>query len=362
MHRFFLNKLFETVDTTDALARTESVHFGYSSWSFALLTLSNAALAMVLIILSAPFFLLIGLCIRLQDGGPVFYRGVRLGLFKRPFYMYKFRTLPIGTQKTLGAEQMAPTTKWIHPFSAFLRDSRLDELPQLFNIIRGDMDFIGPRPMRPEYYTEKASHIKNIDRRFSVRPGLIGYAQLLTPHGSPQRLRTLMDNMYIKRRRRYGQDYCLVFYTILILFRCIINKGTSLIWHKFIMSGLLGKTDEWRYGRVNTKDAYTCFEIQHSGPDALTCDSQLINIDDQYITMHSNRELSSGKSFNFVLEITVKKGARSKKKHAHCTGTVYRRQETKDALFKYQYTLIYYTHGPIHKYIIDQYFFKRSIA
>jgi lipopolysaccharide/colanic/teichoic acid biosynthesis glycosyltransferase len=358
------NKLVETVDSPDSTTPEKNGSFGYTNWSFVFLTISNALLALFFIILGAPLYLLIGVGIKLHDDGPVFYRGIRLGLLKKPFYMYKFRTLPVGTQQQLGPEQLspqtAPTTGWISPFMAFLRDSRLDELPQLFNILRGDMDFIGPRPMRPEYYEAKARHIEQIDRRFTVRPGLIGYSQLLTPHGSPQRLRTLIDNRYIQHKRRFFHDFLLIFWTVMIFIKRIIVKGLRLIWDECIHRKLLGRQNKRRYRRTRLQDAHTCFEIRHIG--AMTCESQLIDINDESIRMHSNMDLAEGEAFNFILEITIQKGNREKKKKAACTGTIFRKLKLKNDIFQYAYIVMYHSHSSFHQYVLDQYFFRRSMA
>ena len=103
--------------------------------------------------------------------------------------MYKFRTLPVGAQKKIGSKLLSFRHCKLPFFSKFLRDTRLDELPQLFNIMKGEMDFLGPRPLRPEIYDHMCKGITNYDLRFNVRPGLVGYSQLFTPHSSPKRIR-----------------------------------------------------------------------------------------------------------------------------------------------------------------------------
>lgn len=154
---------------------------GYLIRSSRINRMFNFILALSLIIISLPGSLIIYLIIRLVDGKPVFYRGIRLGLEKRPFFMYKFRTLKQGAEKEIGAALFSESGKnnLETTLGRFLRSTRLDELPQLFNILRGDMDFLGPRPERPVVYEKYCRNIPGYDKRFSVKPGMIGYSQLL---------------------------------------------------------------------------------------------------------------------------------------------------------------------------------------
>jgi lipopolysaccharide/colanic/teichoic acid biosynthesis glycosyltransferase len=157
-----------------------SFRTGYSKASFIINTITNITLSTVLVFCSLPLLALVALVLRFKEGGPVFYRGVRLGMNKRPFIMYKFRTLVPGAESIMGAElltrRLGSDQKLVTDFGKFLRDTRLDELPQLFNILKGDMDFLGPRPERPAIYERICKHIKGYDKRFDVKPGLIGYS------------------------------------------------------------------------------------------------------------------------------------------------------------------------------------------
>ena len=184
--------------------------------------------AFFLMVLALPLFILVALVLKIKDGGPIIYSGVRLGLNKEQFTMFKFRTLPVNAQQIIGGDLLSGKHRtMVSPLTKFLRDTRLDELPQLFNVLKGDMVFIGPRPVRPEVYEERCKHIKNYDRRFQVKPGLIGYSQLFTPHSSPKRLRSLIDNKYLTRKRFFLWDYLIVFYTAAVVIDKILVSG----WH-----------------------------------------------------------------------------------------------------------------------------------
>jgi lipopolysaccharide/colanic/teichoic acid biosynthesis glycosyltransferase len=106
-------------------------------------------------------YLIISTFVLILYGRPIIYKGKRLGLNKKIFYMYKFRTLPTGLDKKLGSELFSRTSIKIPFFAKFLRETRLDELPQLFNILKRDMDFLGPRPLRPEIYEKWKGQIPN---------------------------------------------------------------------------------------------------------------------------------------------------------------------------------------------------------
>ena len=115
--------------------------------------------------------------IHLHDRGPVFYSQIRTGLFGESFTIYKLRTMH-QTAEDDGAQWSNPGDKRITPIGIWLRRSRLDELPQLLNIIKGEMSFIGPRPERPELEHELEVRIPHYRLRHLVRPGLSGWAQV----------------------------------------------------------------------------------------------------------------------------------------------------------------------------------------
>jgi len=131
-----------------------------------------AALCAILVLW--PLLLIISIVIRTNSRGPIFYRGVRTGLHGKPFRIYKFRTMVIDAEK-IGGPSTALNDPRLTRIGKFLRKYKLDELPQLINILIGDMSFVGPRP-QVEYYTRSYSDEGKII--FSVRPGLTDYASI----------------------------------------------------------------------------------------------------------------------------------------------------------------------------------------
>jgi lipopolysaccharide/colanic/teichoic acid biosynthesis glycosyltransferase len=129
-----------------------------------------------------PLILLVAVLIRLTSGSPVLYRGKRVGQFGRVYVMYKFRTLRADAEKRLGPyygeELTRRTAAEVTRLGRLLRGSQLDELPQLWNVLRGDMSVVGPRPLRPVLYEEVMRSVPQYWQRLVVRPGLTGLAQI----------------------------------------------------------------------------------------------------------------------------------------------------------------------------------------
>jgi lipopolysaccharide/colanic/teichoic acid biosynthesis glycosyltransferase len=146
------------------------------------LRLLDVALAALLLLLTLPLQLAIAALVFLGDGGAPFYAGARVGRAGRFFTIYKFRTLRPGAEDRLGpylgAELVARTEAEYTRVGRWLKRSQLDELPQLANVLRGDMSLVGPRPIRPRFFAELARDIPAYWQRLVVRPGLTGFAQM----------------------------------------------------------------------------------------------------------------------------------------------------------------------------------------
>lgn len=166
----------------------------------------NALLAIVVLCLLWPFMLITALAIYLDDGrrtgASVFYKQIRIGIDGKPFPILKFRSMRPDAEKN-GAKWASVNDDRVTKIGGFIRKYRIDELPQLFNIIMGDMGFVGPRPERPEFVEKLVKEIPYYNQRHNVKPGLTGWAQLKYPYGSTTedaQEKLKFDLYYIKHR------------------------------------------------------------------------------------------------------------------------------------------------------------------
>jgi len=140
--------------------------------------------ASALLLVAWPFMLLVVACVWLESGAPVLYRQVRVGESGKRFELVKFRSMRIDAEKDGVARWADANDDRTTRVGRFIRKTRLDELPQLFNVLRGDMSFVGPRPERPQFVDQFNREIRYYGIRHSVKPGLTGWAQLRYPYGA----------------------------------------------------------------------------------------------------------------------------------------------------------------------------------
>lgn len=143
----------------------------------------DLSLALLLGVLSLPVMMLTALVIALDSDGPALFSQVRTGLDGRTFRLFKFRSMRIDAEKN-GAQWASANDDRITRVGKFIRKTRLDELPQIWNVIKGEMSFIGPRPERPEFIHDLEKQLPFYQMRHLIRPGLTGWAQILYPYGA----------------------------------------------------------------------------------------------------------------------------------------------------------------------------------
>ena len=149
-------------------------------------------------VITLPFFLIIGISIKLTDGGPVFYKQTRLTKDGKVFEIIKFRTMIQDAEKYSGARLASEGDKRILPVGRLLRRTRLDELPQIYNILKGEMSLVGPRPERPEIAADIEKEIPEFSYRLKVKAGLTGYAQVYGKYNTTFYDKLKQDLMYIR--------------------------------------------------------------------------------------------------------------------------------------------------------------------
>jgi lipopolysaccharide/colanic/teichoic acid biosynthesis glycosyltransferase len=156
-----------------------------------------AAIGLVVMV---PLFLVIGLLIKLTSQGPILYRGLRVGKDGRTFTIYKFRTLQIGAEEKIGARLLTERDAYYTCIGKFLKRTKFDELPQLANVLKGEMNLVGPRPIRPIFLEKLCCDIPRYPIRFAVKPGMTGLAQVRGGYFTEPKDKLRYELIYIKNR------------------------------------------------------------------------------------------------------------------------------------------------------------------
>lgn len=177
------------------------------------------------LILASPFMLVIAVLIKAYDGGPVFYKQQRLTKDGRIFEIIKFRSMKVGSEEA-GARLAMKKDSRVTPVGKVLRNIHFDELPQIFNILKGDMSLVGPRPERPEIAAQYRKDIPEFDYRLKVKAGLTGYAQVYGKYNTTPYDKLKLDLTYIQTYSVW-QDIKLVLLTFKILFQKENTEGVE---------------------------------------------------------------------------------------------------------------------------------------
>lgn len=183
----------------------------------------NKFFALVLFILLIPFFFIIILYLKLTIGKPIIFKQQRSGMHGKTFTLYKFRTMKNNYQKKIDEK------KRIISYLYFFRKLRLDELPQILNILKGDLFFVGPRPLLPEYNKLYNSQQK---KRLNVMPGITGWAQVNGDNNLSWKKKFKLDIWYVENKSFLLDLYILV-KTIIFFFTKIISKNDKKLVKKF---------------------------------------------------------------------------------------------------------------------------------
>lgn len=173
-----------------------------------------------LLVPSIPLMLLTAAAIRIEDGrgAPILYRQRRIGLFNQPFEILKFRSMREDAEAE-GPTWAVPDDPRVTRVGAFIRLTRIDELPQLINVLRGDMSFVGPRPERPEFVEALARAMPFYRARHAVKPGITGWAQICYPYGSSEKdaLEKLQYDLYYIKNRGLLMDLSILIQTVEVI-------------------------------------------------------------------------------------------------------------------------------------------------
>ncbi len=179
----------------------------------------DVVISLIVFVIALPFMILIAIGIKLEDGRGVFYKQKRVGLYNKPFYLYKFQTYIANAEKN-GAEWSKDNDPRITKFGKFLRYTHLDELPQLWNVIVGDISLVGPRPERPEFVAPLEQEIPYFDLRHVIKPGVTGWAQVKFKYAGTvlESYKKFEYDMYYAKNQNLFMDFGIIFRTIQKLF------------------------------------------------------------------------------------------------------------------------------------------------
>ncbi len=185
--------------------------------------LMDILISLIILIIFSPILLIIALLIKLYDGGPILYTQERLTLNHQVFMIYKFRSMRVDSEKA-GAQLAKKSDDRITPVGHVIRAIHLDELPQLFNILKGDMSFVGPRPERPEIAQLYKESIPEFDYRLRMKAGLTGYAQVFGKYNTTPYDKLKLDLTYIENYS-IMLDMAIIVQTVKILFQKENSEG-----------------------------------------------------------------------------------------------------------------------------------------
>ena len=177
---------------------------------------TDILLSVPCLILSSPLFAIISLAIKWEDGLPIIYKQERIGLHGKPFYIYKFRSMKADAEKDgPNLLEIEGDTRLTH-VGKFIRTHHLDELPQLWNILKGDMSLVGPRPERKYYIDQIMEHDPRYTYLYQIRPGATSYATLYNGYTDtmPKMLRRLELDLYYLEHRSWWFDAKILFKTL----------------------------------------------------------------------------------------------------------------------------------------------------
>lgn len=175
----------------------------------------DIVLSLIGLVIGIPIILIFGLLIKIEDNGPITYKQERLGKNGREFYVYKLRSMRTDAEK-FGAQWAEKDDPRITKIGKFIRSTRIDEIPQLFNILKGDMGIIGPRPERSIFVKEFEEKYEGFVNRLAVRPGLTGWAQVNGGYEIQPDEKLKLDLYYIKNRS-FLIDMKIIFLTVKVV-------------------------------------------------------------------------------------------------------------------------------------------------
>jgi sugar transferase (PEP-CTERM system associated) len=189
-------------------------------------SLSNILIAAIGMLVTFPLMLIVALAVRLSSPGPVLYRQIRVGMDGVPFTLYKFRSMRVDAEAETGAVWASKDDPRVTPVGRIIRKFRFDELPQLFNVLKGEMSIVGPRPERPEFVKALSSRIPYYRQRHCVRPGITGWAQISYRYGETleDTIEKLEYDLFYIKNMSLSLDTYIIFNTLKTI---LLSRGAQ---------------------------------------------------------------------------------------------------------------------------------------
>jgi sugar transferase (PEP-CTERM system associated) len=203
-----------------------SGELGPRAQNLAIQTILNRLFAVIGLVIASPLMLLTALAVKLSSPGPIFYRQIRVGMDDVPFTVYKFRSMRADAEAKTGAVTAQRDDPRVTRVGKIIRKLRFDELPQLFNTLKGDMSIVGPRPERPEFVRDLSLKIPYYRQRHCVRPGITGWAQINFKYGETleDTMTKLEYDLYYIKNMSLSLDTYIIFHTVKTM---LLSRGAQ---------------------------------------------------------------------------------------------------------------------------------------
>lgn len=312
----------------------------------------NIAVVLPLIAFCLPLMAIIAAALALTQGPRnILYFGLRIGKDQQPFHIIKFQTLRPEAALLTRDRVLPSNSRMETPLGRPLRETRLDELPQLFNVLRGDMNLLGPRPVRPSIARIYRDTIPDYDIRFKVKPGLVGYTQALMPHGADKAIRARVNNVLCRKPVSLAREI-----------RFVAVTGMAVLgWSARTFFKGLRRTYARTLGHPISRRTLVRRGTARVEGSPASETMRLIDIDAE--TLRLETPAPPGKEpCRLVLRCGARFGGRYR--HARCTA-ILQSCEPAEKPCKGERTFVctmqYKTWTPLNQYFIDRYFIAQSL-
>lgn len=337
----------------DWLRRRRLVRMGgYATRSPQLSRLWNLTMALALVAFCLPLIVTIAALLALTQGPRnVFYAGERLGKDGKPFRIIKFKTLRDDAARVTRNQVLPANSGLETPIGKHLRDTRLDELPQLFNVVLGDMNMFGPRPVRASIAAQCRQAIPGYDVRFEVKPGLVGYTQALMPHGTDKAIRARVNAKQCRSQADLVQE---------VLFIAVTGLSV-LAWTGRVALGALLK---WRTAECWRDSSRIDGEAEIALAEGGTLGMRLLRADGEKLLVEADQPLPHSE-LPYLLRLRPVGWLRRSGKTARCTAVPLACEERDGSGRRtrvFRYTMRYSPLSGFQKYLIDRYLLGRVVV